>query len=115
MRALPALLFFAAVSVAWMPHAGAQAARPAANLTLVQAERNAVELKQGMSADDVQKLLGKPRRTALRSSGAAASTQGTLQWMYTWASSSTQGSLQVEFTSKTPEAWLVESWEWRSY
>ena len=47
---------------------GAQASRPGANPSLAQAERNAVELKQGMTLEEVQKLLGKPKRTALRSS-----------------------------------------------
>lgn len=120
MRPLPAFVFVAALlpSLAWIPPAHAQASRPAANLSnlsLAQAERNAVELKQGMSAEDVQKLLGKPRRTGLKSNGHMNNAQGTLQWTYVWTSASTQGTLQVEFAAKTPEAWFVDSWEWRSY
>jgi outer membrane protein assembly factor BamE (lipoprotein component of BamABCDE complex) len=73
-----------------------------------------VDLKQGMSAEEVQRLLGKPRRTALKS--GSTSTQGTLQWTYLWAgASSSQGILQVEFAAKAPQAWYVDSWEWRSY
>jgi hypothetical protein len=116
MTRLPTLLFLAAllpplVSIA---PASAQPARPAATaatLTLAQAERNAVELKQGMSAEEVQKLLGKPRRTALKNN----SSSGTLQWSYLWTGASTQGNLHVEFASKTPQEWYVNSWEWASY
>jgi hypothetical protein len=116
MRTLPALMLAAALlpSLAWIAPAHAQPSRPAATLSLPQAERNAVELKQGMSAEEVQKLLGKPRRTSLKNHGPVNS-QGTLQWTYVWASSTNQGTLQVEFAAKAPEAWYVDSWEWRSY
>jgi hypothetical protein len=43
------------------------------------------------------------------------SAQGTLQWIYVWTSASTQGTLQVGFAAKAPEAWFVDSWEWRSF
>ena len=101
----------------WISPASAQPTRPAATLSLAQAERNAVELKQGMSVEDVQKLLGKPRRTALKNSGSSANTpwQGTLHWSYTWSGTSSQASLNVEFAAKTPEAWYVNSWEWGTY
>jgi hypothetical protein len=97
--------------------AGAQPVRPAATLTLAQAERMAADLKQGMSLEDVQKLLGKPRRTALKSNGASTSSpwQGTLQWSYTWTGSSSQANLHVQFSAKAPEQWYVNSWEWASY
>ena len=76
----------------------------------------AVDLKQGMSAEEVQRLLGKPRRTALRNNGisANATSQGILQWTYTWTGPS-QGTLHVEFAAKTPEEWYVNSWEWATY
>jgi len=82
-RRFPALVFLVALlpSFAWLPPAGAQSSRPGANPILAQAERNAVELKQGMTLEEVQKLLGKPKRTALRNTGSSAGEpwQGTLQ------------------------------------
>ena len=75
----------------------------------------AVDLKQGMTLEEVQKLLGKPRRTALRSSGGAP-TEGSLQWTYSWSSTGhSEKSLQVVFAAKTPERWTVTSWDWSSY
>jgi hypothetical protein len=70
-----------------------------------------------MSAEDVQKLLGKPRRTALKNSGGSptAPWQGTLQWSYTWTGAQSQGSLHIEFAAKSAEQWYVNSWEWASY
>jgi hypothetical protein len=101
----------------WMPLAGAQSSRLAAGASVAQAERNAVELKQGMSADEVERLLGKPRRTALKSNDGSSSapSQGTLQWTYSWSSTSIAAILHVKFAAKTPEAWFVNSWEWASY
>ena|SRR5690348_8430525 len=101
----------------WMPLAGAQSSRPAAGVSVAQAERNTVELKQGMSADEVERLLGKPKRTALKNSDGASSapSQGTLQWTYQWSSNSNAAILHVKFAAKTPEAWVVNSWEWASY
>ena len=100
---------------AWLAPASAQA--PGATPKRAQAERNAVDLKQGMTIDEVQKLLGKPQRTTLRTNGSASSIsgQGSLQWTYVWTSASTQGTLQVEFAAKAPEASYVDSWEWRNY
>jgi len=100
-----------------VPLAGAQSARPAAGLTVAQAERSAVDLKHGMSAEEVERLLGKPRRTALKSNGGSSSppSQGTLRWTYNWSSGTTPAILYVEFSSKTPEAWFVNSWEWATY
>lgn len=119
MTRLAALLFVAALSpsLAWSP-AAAQAAAPGATLSAAQAERRAVDLKQGMSLEEVQGLLGKPRRTALRANGSssAAQDQGTLQWTYSWpGASSTLGSLHVAFGATAPEKWLVNGWEWSSY
>jgi hypothetical protein len=119
MRLLPTLLLLSALlaSLPWIAPAGAQPTRPAANLSLAQAERNAVDLKQGMSVEEVQRLLGKPRRTALKNTNGSspdAAWQGTLQWTYTWTGSY-PGSLHVEFAAKTPEQWSVNSWEWTTY
>jgi hypothetical protein len=125
MRRLPAVVFLAALlmSLAWISPAGAQPTDPAAKLSLAQAEGMATGLKQGMSAEEVQTLLGKPRRTALRNNAFSANApgQGTLQWTYTWTagpgpgSSSSVGSLNVVFAAKTPEQWYVNSWEWLTY
>ena len=97
--------------------ASAQTQRPAAGLSASQAERKSVELKQGMSSEEVEKLLGKPRRTALKNGGSSgAPGQGTLQWTYTWpGTSSTQGTLNVSFGAATQDQWRVNSWEWSSY
>ena len=118
MTRLPTLaLLCAMLACAWVAPAAAQASRPV-TLTLAQAERMAVDLKQGMSADEVRRLLGTPRRTALKSGGlsAGAGSQGALRWTYSWPGSSFQGtSLQIEFAAKTPEQWHVASWEWGSY
>ena len=119
-RTLLVLVFAAALwpSLAWISPAAAQASRPAAALSFAQAERNAVELRQGMSADEVQKLLGTPRRTALKTNGNLVTTpwQGTLQWTYSWpGAASSPGSLNVVFAAMAPEKWYVNSWEWSSY
>jgi hypothetical protein len=118
MKRLPTLVLLAAL----LPSlALAQAARPASP-RFAQAERNAVELKQGMTPDEVRELLGKPRRTALRNNGssAGAPSQGTLQWTYVWSaaassSSPPERSLSIEFAAKTAEQWYVNSWDWTTY
>jgi len=114
-----ALIFLSAVvpSFLWLSPAAAQAATPAVSLSLAQAEKVAVDLKQGMSAEEVQKLLGKPQRTALKSLGGSSGTpsQGALQWMYSWSGSSTPGNLHIEFVAKTADQWSVNSWEWTTY
>lgn len=104
-------------SFLWLTPAVAQAAAPPAPLSLAQAEKVAVDLKQGMSAEEVQTLLGKPQRTALKSNGGSASTpsQGTLQWMYSWTGPSAPGNLHIEFVAKTADQWYVNSWEWAAY
>lgn len=118
MRSLRTLALLAAVSapLAWLPAAGAQSTRPAAIASLAQTERMAVDLKQGMTAEEVQKLLGKPRRTALKGAGgsSAAPSQGTLQWTYAWESSD-RARLRVEFTPRAHGEWSVASWEWANY
>jgi hypothetical protein len=118
MKHLPALFFLAALfpSLAWAAPAAAEPTRPPENLSLAQAERMAADLKQGMSVEDVQSLLGKPRRTALKNTSGPGGAQGTLQWTYNWTgSSSSPGSLRVDFVAKTPNAWYVNSWEWANY
>jgi len=93
----------------------AQAVYPKA-LTLTQTEQRAVDLKQGMTPEEVEKLLGKPKRTALRAQVGLHESQGSLQWTYTWSSpSQSDRSLQVVFATKAPERWLVNSWDWTGY
>jgi hypothetical protein len=115
-RPLPTVLFLAALaaSLAWMPPAGAQAPRAGAPASVAQAERNSVDLKQGMTLDEVQKLLGKPKRTALKTASSSASEpwQGALHWTYIWSADHT---LQVVFAAKTPDQWYVNSWDWSNY
>jgi len=98
-------------------YASAQQSSPADPPTLAQAEHTASDLKQGMSTDDVQKLLGAPLRTSLHSDMGVASkpSRGTLQWTYTWRNSSLQGSLRVDFTQRATEDWSVVGWEWMNY
>src|SRR5688572_16889523 len=115
MRPLPTMVFLAALAatLAWMAPAGAQAPRAGAQASFGQAERNSVDLKQGMTLEEVQKLLGKPKRTALKSAGSATEPwQGTLQWTYAWNPDRT---LQVVFAAKTADQWYVNSWDWSSY
>jgi hypothetical protein len=101
-------------SFLWASSTDAQALQPASVLTLTQTERVAVDLRQGMSAEDVQKLLGQPRRTALKNDGRSPNlSQGTLQWTYSWAGS--QGNLRVDFAAKTPDQWYVTGWDWATY
>ncbi len=93
----------------------AQAVYPKA-LTPTQTEQRAVDLKQGMTLEEVEKLLGKPKRTALRAQVGLHEPQGSLQWTYTWSSpSQSDRSLQVVFASKSPERWLVSCWDWTVY
>jgi hypothetical protein len=109
-------------SFLWFSPAGAQSLHPVAVLSLAQAERVAVDLKQGMSAEEVEKLLGRPQRTALKGNSGFpnATSQGTLQWTYTWTGSSAPdnlrtGNLRIEFVAKTPDQWYVNGWEWGTY
>jgi len=93
----------------------AQTARPPAT---AQSERNSVDLKQGMTAAEVQTLLGRPRRTALKDGGGTASAPslGNLKWTYVWPGTTTSEKiLNVEFVAKKAEEWYVNSWEWANY
>ena len=118
----PALMLVLAAALMASPVgiglATAQNPRPVTALTFAQAERNSIHLRQGMSVEDVQRLLGVPRRTALKSSGGFASSppQGTLHWTYAWPDQgSSQASLSVDFAATAPEKWFVNSWEWSRY
>jgi len=124
MRHLPILVLVAAFlpSLAWFAPANAQAGGAAASPKRAQAERNAVDLKQGMTVDEVRQLLGKPQRTTLRSEGVAANGagQGTLQWTYVVngagaSYSSSERTLSVDFVAKAAGPWLVNSWGWNGY
>ena len=112
MRRLLILVFLAAFlpSLAWLAPANAEAGGTTASPKRAQAERNAVDLKQGMTTEEVQHLLGKPQRTALRSNG--------LQWTYVWSnagmSSSSERTLSVDFAAKADQ-WLVNGWGWNGY
>ena len=102
----------------WFSPAAAQGARPVQGASRAQAERAAVDLRQGMTPEEVQQLLGKPWRTALASNGSAAAPwQGTLRWTYTWISnaSASERSLNIEFTAKAAEQWAVSGWNWSTY
>jgi hypothetical protein len=101
----------------WISTALAQTSRTGASVSFAQAERNSVDLKQGMSIAEVERLLGKPRRTMLKnnSNSLNAPSPGILQWSYSWTGASSPGILQVEFAAKSPEAWYVNSWEWVRY
>lgn len=111
-RCIEGALILAIAAVPASPAALAQS-RPGP----AQVERNAIELKQGMTLEAVRKLLGKPKRTALRTGNATAVApwQGALQWTYTFDGSGSNRVLQVVFAAKTPEQWTVESWDWPSY
>lgn len=102
-------------SAAWVGSAGAQNSRPAAGLSFAQAERKSIDLRLGMSLEEVRSLLGSPRRTALKSGGgfASAPAHGTLHWTYAWSGANAlHDSLSVVFTATGPEKWHVASWEW---
>ena len=120
MKSRPTLLVLAVFSSALactLPAYG-QSSRAAASFSAAsQSERNAVELKQGMSLAEVQRLLGKPRRTSLNNGGSTAtSSQANLRWTYMWPrASSSDNVLNVDFVSKAPAEWSVNSWDWSNY
>ena len=112
MRFLAGTALLAALAL--VSPASAQAQRGDATPGATQAERKAVELRPGMTLSEVQKLLGKPKRTALKGGGNFSSDAGygTLQWTYAW---SAEHILQVVFSAKAPEEWYVTSWDWSNY
>lgn len=83
-------------------------------LTIAQAEKLAANLRQGMSVDEVQKLLGKPQQTALQGNDGAPNlpSKGTLQWSYLWSSAGKHARLRVDFTAQPLETYHVNSWQW---
>ena len=114
MKLAPVLVLVPALLLpVWAVPAGAQAPR-AGGPNPVVAERNAVDLKQGMTLEEVQSLLGKPSRTALKntSTSAAEASLATLQWTYVWKPERT---LNVVFAARTPGQWSVNSWDWSTY
>ena len=113
MRRAAALFLLAALALA--QGASAQQARSDVVLSLPQAERSAVELRRGMSADDVRKLLGKPKRTGLKDGLSSAASQGALQWIYVWNGAGGPSTLHIDFVSDSPEQWHVRGWEWAAY
>jgi hypothetical protein len=119
MRRLHSLAFLTvlATSLPFSSTANAESTRTDGSLSLAQGERMAADLKQGMSLDEVQKLLGKPSQTALKSDANATNvpSKGTLQWIYAFGGASAQRSLRVEFAAKSLEDWYVNSWEWTTY
>ena len=122
LRLILLALLVAAIAgmLGWFSPANAQTARAAQSSSRVQAERASVDLKQGMTSDEVRELLGKPWRTALSGNGGAASTstQGTLRWTYMWVgsgSSSSERSLNIDFNAKAAEQWTVSGWSWSGY
>ncbi|HZR03416.1 MAG TPA: hypothetical protein VFA81_09620 [Burkholderiales bacterium] len=117
----PTLVLLAAMTAAVLTitvPAMAQRSDGRSNMTLVNAERQSIELKQGMTSEQVEGLLGKPKRTALKQGFAtsADASQGNLQWNYMWTDTSQRDStLQVVFARKPAGQWLVESWSWNAY
>lgn len=97
----------------WFSAASAQAKRAVAGASGAVAERAAVDLRQGMSLEEVQQLLGRPWRTALTNDGSL----GRLRWTYTWPSSASasERNLNVDFAAKAPEQWNVSGWSWSTY
>ena len=122
MRLLLLALLIAAIlgMLSWFSPAGAQAPRAVSSASRVQAERAAVDLRQGMTPEQVEQLLGKPWRTALAGTGAGnAPGQGTLRWSYVWtgspSSQSSERVLNVEFNATAAERWTVSGWSWSPY
>jgi hypothetical protein len=100
----------------WFSHAAAQAKRPLAGASVAATERSAVDLRQGMSLEEVQQLLGKPWRTALSGSGPTGGAQATLRWTYTWSATTvSERNLNIDFAAKVPQQWSVSGWNWSTY
>lgn len=101
-------------AVTGTPGVCAQDAATDNGLSIAQAEKRAANLRQGMSVDDVQSLLGKPQQTDLKGDGSAAgqSPKGTLQWSYLWNGTGTHARLRVEFTARPFGDYHVNSWQW---
>jgi len=113
---LPAMLAAALLAApGWSSLAAAQGTRAVAGASRAAPERAAFDLTQGMTLDEVQKLLGKPWRTAMTSTGSSgAPSQGTLRWTYVWvaSASASERNLNIDFNAKAPEQWTVNGWSW---
>jgi len=112
------LLLVALIVIAgWPAHGFAQAAR-ASGTSRALAERAAVDLRQGMTTEEVRELLGRPWRTALSGNGGSGvgGGAGTLRWTYSWSGSQSPASseriLNVDFNASTAEQWSVSGWNW---
>jgi hypothetical protein len=115
-RSWTALLTLAVTCLCVFP-AGAQDAAIDNGMTLGQAEKVAANLHEGMTVDEVQKLLGKPQQTALKSDVGVPNppTKGALQWSYVWGVAANRAVLRVDFTAQPLEAhepYQVSSWQW---
>jgi hypothetical protein len=113
-----AVLFCALLGTATFAAPGAAQEPPTdVKLSLAQAENQANGLRQGMTVDEVQKLLGKPVQTSLKSDSHARITpsKGTLQWSYAWGEAANRAHLRVEFTAEDLESYRVTGWQWTSY
>jgi hypothetical protein len=115
------LLLAALIAIAgWPSRTIAQGAR-SASPSRVAAERASVDLRQGMTPEEVQALLGKPWRTALSGNVGAGNGVGgqTLRWTYAWSGAPSTASMErllnVDFTAKTEERWSVNGWNWSAY
>jgi hypothetical protein len=111
-----ALTVLAAACIGAAPVA-AQDAPVDGKMALEQAEKLAANLRQGMTVEEVQKLLGKPQQTSLKSGGDAPDpvSKGTMQWVYLWGGSANHSALRVEFAAQRLEAlepYRVSSWQW---
>ena len=116
MRHVTAVLAAAVLALGFVHSAPAQSVRADVVLSLAQAERSAADLRRGMTADDVRRLLGKPKRTGLKDDGVgSAGAAGALRWTYVWSGSSGPNTLNVDFISDSPEQWRVRAWEWAAY
>jgi len=117
LRFLLVMLLLAALIViaGWPSHSYPQAARSAQSGRALT-ESAAVDLRPGMTPDEVRELLGKPWRTAL-----SGTSGGTLRWTYTWTGSPSSGLsereriLNVDFSAKSAEQWSLSAWNWSAY
>ena len=111
------LLLAVLIAIAGWPAHGVAQAAGASGTSRALAERAAVDLRQGMTPEEVRELLGRPWRTAL--SGNGGSGGGTLRWTYAWtgspSSSSSERILNVDFNAATAEQWSVSGWSWSSF
>ncbi|HTP60903.1 MAG TPA: hypothetical protein VMJ14_02360 [Burkholderiales bacterium] len=96
--------------------AAALPAHPASPLSLSRAEQLSVDLKQGMTMEEVDGLLGEPTRTAFKSPDYDVNSTNvprTMQWIYEWTTPSQMNqSFQLIFTKKPHGQWSLDGWAW---